>query len=146
LKSRRRKTYDGEEPPEEIEYITETRTEIINGKHKKVEVKIPKNPVKKTTANMISKEQKMKGLRRKQRIEILAQKLPDLNLDENPIQDEPGKPLPLPGYDELKEIAANMVDNIGWKRLRPVLVDEGVSDASLPVISPETATFKAGKS
>lgn len=88
----------------------------------------------------------MKGLRRKQRIEILAQKLPDLNLDENPIQDEPGKPLPLPGYDELKEIAANMVDNIGWKRLRPVLVDEGVSDASLPVISPETATFKAGKS
>jgi hypothetical protein len=137
---------DGEEP-EEIEYTTETRTEIMNGKRKKVEVKVPKNPVKKTTANMISKAQREKNDRRKRRIEVLAQKLPDLELDENPFNDIPGQPLPLPGYEEMRTVAAKLVDNIGWKRLRPILVDEGVSEDSLPHISPDTSTFKsAGKS
>jgi hypothetical protein len=145
-KEKEQRKAEGSEEPEEIEYTTETRTEIINGKHKKVKVKVEKNPAKKTTANMISKDQKMKNTRRKQRIEVLAQKLPDLDLDENPFQDVPDKPLPMPSYEELRIEAAKMVDRIGWMQLRPILVNEGISEESLPPISPELPTSKAGKS
>jgi hypothetical protein len=143
-KEKEQRKAEGSEEPEEIEYTTETRTEIINGKHKKVKVKVEKNPAKKTTANMISKDQKMKNTRRKQRIEVLAQKLPDLDLDENPFQDVPDKPLP--SYEELRIEAAKMVDRIGWMQLRPILVNEGISEESLPPISPELPTSKVGKS
>ena len=95
---------------------------------------------------MISKDQKMKNTRRKQRIEVLAQKLPDLDLDENPFQDVPDKPLPMPPYEEMRIEAAKMVDRIGWMQLRPILVNEGISEESLPPISPELPTSKAGKS
>lgn len=142
----RRKTHDGEEPEQDIEYTTEMQTQIINGKHKKVAVKVPKNTVQKTTSNMIKKRDKEKEKRRAQRIEILAQKLLDLGIGENSFNVDEGDALPLPTYEELRETATNMVDNIPWKDLRPALVDEGVSDDSLPPISPEIATSKASSS
>jgi hypothetical protein len=35
-----------------------------------------------------------------------------------------------------------MIDNIGWGRLRSILVDEGVAEDSLPKVSPETTPTK----
>jgi hypothetical protein len=142
----RRKTHDGEEPEEETEYTTEIRTEIVKGKRKKVEVKAPKNPVKKATPNMIKKKDKLKEQRRAKRIDVLASKLPDLDMAENPLNDTTGNPLPMPTYQQLVETATEMVDNIPWKDLRPILADEGVSENSLPPISPDLSLNKAGKS
>jgi len=122
------------------------RTEIVNGKRRKVEVKTPKNPVKKNTPNMIKKNDRLKEQRRAKRIEVLASKLPDLDVAENPLNDTTGNPLPIPTYQLLVETATEMVDNIPWKDLRPILVDEGVSENSLPQISPDLPLNKAGKS
>jgi hypothetical protein len=83
----RKRELEGGEP--EIEYIIVEETRIINGKRKKVEVKKPKYPVKKVTPNMIKKKDKISQQRKAQRIEILAQKIPDLDLAQNPINDNP---------------------------------------------------------
>jgi hypothetical protein len=52
----------------------------------------------------------------------------------------------MPTYQQLVETATEMVDNIPWKDLRPILADEGVSENSLPPISPDLSLNKAGKS
>ena len=106
-------------------------------KGEKSDVKDQKAP------NTIKKEERERRERGAKRIAVLAYYLPSLDLEENPFNNALRNPLPLPGFDILKEVATDMVDNLGWKRILSLLALEGFDESKL--ISPKTSPSKPGK-
>ncbi|KAE9362818.1 hypothetical protein N431DRAFT_450272 [Stipitochalara longipes BDJ] len=138
----RRTTHDGEDEESEEEFTIEVRKKMVNRKIRKVEHKIP-IPKHKPTANML-KQGKIN--RRQKRIDIVTALLPNLDLPENPLAVDAPVLLPLPTYEEWRQIATNIVDGAPWVTIRAMLVEEGASEESLPQVSPKASSTPAGKS
>jgi hypothetical protein len=85
----------------------------------------------KNTGNSIRRRDRGAEANMKRKVEIVAQKL-ELFDQEN----IPHEPLPLLEFDERKERAAEMIERKGWSTIRDELVQAGVGENSLPMISP----------
>ncbi len=67
----------------------------------------------------------------KRKVEIVAQRLELFDQENNPHQ-----PLPFLEFDERRERAAKVIERKGWDQVRDKLVQAGVGESSLPVVSP----------
>lgn len=85
----------------------------------------------KNTANVVKKLDRGAETRMKRKVEIVAQRL-ELFDQEN----TPHKPLPLLEFDERRERAAKVIEKKGWDQVRDKLVQAGVGESSLPMVSP----------
>jgi hypothetical protein len=85
----------------------------------------------KNTANTIKRIDRGAEARMKRKVEIVAQRL-ELFDQENTLH----KPLPLLEFDERRERAAKVIERKGWDQIRDKLVQAGVGESSLPMVSP----------
>jgi hypothetical protein len=85
----------------------------------------------KNTANNIKRIDRGAEARMKRKVEIVAQRL-ELFDQENTLH----KPLPYLEFDERRERAAKVIERKGWDQVRDKLVQAGVGERSLPMVSP----------